>query len=445
MEDFSDINTTGATFHARIANTGTQQVLDYGFVWTSGEDKPSLNDAFISLGKDIAEGSFNIRVQSDLRANSKIQARAYVKTDKMIVYSNTRSFISAGCSKPVIDKVEPDSATTGKVITITGEYFSADRSGNKVLFGNIEGIVMRSTFDTIFVKCPVTLNTVSVKISIETGGYQVYDEGSFRLINPFTRLSNDYDIYRTSGASFTINSKGYVCLGETSSTDLWEFDLTTNRWTEKAMFPASARNAPAGFTIGSKGYVGLGHDGVSTMFKDLWEYDPAMDSWTRKADFPGNLQMYMPFYKYFVLNNKLYIYITSENQFWEFDPSSDSWTKLPDNDAFTGKLIDHGFSCQGKGYFLVWTTECTLWEYKPSENSLTNLGSITKNSARNSFILNDKLYLTFDNHQMLEYDITDKSAFSYYRNEEDGYCWYIFTRDGKAWMGNTAGYLFYPH
>jgi N-acetylneuraminic acid mutarotase len=190
--------------------------------------------------------------------------------------------------------------------------------------------------------------------------------------------------------------------------------------------------------------VGLGHDGVSTMFKDLWEYDPVADSWTRMADFPGDLRMYMPFYRYFVLNNKLYMYVTSENQFWEFDPSLDSWRKLPNNDAFTGKLIEHGFSCKGKGYFLMWTNEYSLWEYKPSENSLTNLGTISKNPAFDSFILEDRLYLTLDNHRILEYDFSDKSSFSYYWNE-DGYCWYIFTLGEKAWMGASVNYLFYPH
>jgi hypothetical protein len=444
MEDFTDITSTGATFNARIANTGTQRVMDYGFVWTSGEEKPSLNNAFVSLGKNIGEGSFSSRVQNDLRANFKIQVRAYVKTEKMVVYSNTRSFLSVGCSSPVIETVYPDSGTTGKLITITGDYFSSDPKGNTVLFGSSTGSVIRSTSDTIFVKCPVTENTVSVKISVETGGKQVYDEGSFKLMAPFTRLSNNFDIYRPSGTSFTVNSKGYVCLGETSSKNMWEYDLNTNQWTGKAMFPASSRRVPIGFAIGNKGYVGLGHDGVSTMFKDLWEYDPVADSWTRMADFPGDLRMYMPFYRYFVLNNKLYMYVTSENQFWEFDPSLDSWRKLPNNDAFTGKLIEHGFSCKGKGYFLMWTNEYSLWEYKPLENSLTNLGTISKNPAFDSFILEDRLYLTLDNHRILEYDFSDKSSFSYYWNE-DGYCWYIFTLGEKAWMGASVNYLFYPH
>ena len=49
--------------------------------------------------------------------------------------------------------------------------------------------------------------------------------------------------------------------------DFWEYDPSTNVWTQKADFGGGARSGAVGFSIGSKGYIGTG--GAN----DFWEYD----------------------------------------------------------------------------------------------------------------------------------------------------------------------------
>ena len=42
--------------------------------------------------------------------------------------------------------------------------------------------------------------------------------------------------------------------------DFWEYDPSTNTWTQKADFGGTARNWAVGFSIGNKGYIGTGYD-----------------------------------------------------------------------------------------------------------------------------------------------------------------------------------------
>jgi len=85
-----------------------------------------------------------------------------------------------------------------------------------------------------------------------------------------------------------INGKGYIgtgdCIG--AEDDLWEYDPSTNTWTQKADFSGTARWRSVGFSIDDKGYVGTGLD-ANGRTKDFWEYNPSINTWTQKADFSG--------------------------------------------------------------------------------------------------------------------------------------------------------------
>src|SRR5258708_1015500 len=58
-------------------------------------------------------------------------------------------------------------------------------------------------------------------------------------------------------------------------------------WVQKASFPGLGLKWTFSFSIGNKGYVGCGKDSASFNHKDFWEYDPTSDTWTQKADFGG--------------------------------------------------------------------------------------------------------------------------------------------------------------
>ena len=145
---------------------------------------------------------------------------------------------------------------------------------------------------------------------------------------------------------FTIGTKIYIGTGETYFedqqkfyNDLWEWDQTTDTWTQKAYLPGPGRSHAIGFSIGNNGYIGLGEReegmGEGTPYNDLWEYDQATDKWTQKAKFKG---AQISGAVAFSAGNKGYViagsYPLSEttgtlsDYIFEWDNTTDEWTKI---------------------------------------------------------------------------------------------------------------------
>ena len=84
---------------------------------------------------------------------------------------------------------------------------------------------------------------------------------------------------RMESTGFELNGKGYVITGVNISSgdnykDFWEYDPTTNEWTELEEFPGTARRYMSATTLNGFAYVGLGTNG--TNFKDFWRWDLAL-------------------------------------------------------------------------------------------------------------------------------------------------------------------------
>jgi len=84
-----------------------------------------------------------------------------------------------------------------------------------------------------------------------------------------------YTIARQQGVTFVINGKGYVLLGARASLDagVWEYNPSTDNWTQKTSFEGSVREAAVGFSLGNYGYVTTGRSSTYR-FDDLWQFDP---------------------------------------------------------------------------------------------------------------------------------------------------------------------------
>jgi N-acetylneuraminic acid mutarotase len=192
---------------------------------------------------------------------------------------------------------------------------------------------------------------------------------------------------RQMAVGFSIGSKGYIGTGNGSSTtymsDFWEYDPSTNAWTQKANFGGTARYGAVGFSIGSKGYVGTGYNGGvwPYYFNDFWEYDPSTNFWTQKANFGGSTRYLATG---FTIGSKGYIgtgaYGSSYyNDFWEYDPSTNFWTQKA-NVGGGGRYSAVGFGIGSLGYIgtgyassLGYTND--FWEYNPSTNAWTQKAS----------------------------------------------------------------------
>lgn len=190
-------------------------------------------------------------------------------------------------------------------------------------------------------------------------------------------------IYFATG--FAVNGKGYICCGKIGSSyysqEMWEFNPSTNAWTQKANFPGGVRYGLSSFVLNNKAYVGLGTD-ENWFMNDLWEYNPATNSWQQKANFPGSARS---FATAFALGPKGYMGLGTDggyrDDFFEYDPIINSWNvKAPFGGE--GRRSAPTFIVSGAAYVMTGKGNSgkhrDCWQYMPyvngvEENSLSHV------------------------------------------------------------------------
>jgi N-acetylneuraminic acid mutarotase len=236
--------------------------------------------------------------------------------------------------------------------------------------------------------------------------------------NSWTQKANLGGLTREYAVGFNIGNKGYIGTGlnyfniaGSDLNDFWQYNITTNVWTQKANFGGGLRERAVGFSIGAKGYIGTGMPGLNGQPGniDFWEYDTTTNVWTRKADFGGGIRQYAVG---FSIGNKGYIgtgagnyptYGSFVNDFWEYDPSTDSWTQKS-NFGGAPRIWAVGFSIGTKGYIGTGrglNSNNTdqyykdFWEYDPSTDTWTQKADFggTKRTHAVGFGIGNKGYL----------------------------------------------------
>ena len=162
-------------------------------------------------------------------------------------------------------------------------------------------------------------------------------------------------------------------------------------WNPKSNFGGVGRHRGTGIAIGTKGYIGLGHyngAGPNIMLADWWEYDPSTNSWSQKANYP------FPSYAatQFSIGSKAYVGtgVSAGNQFFAYDPIANSWTAIAPVPAGNTDCI--GFAINGKGYYLNWGS---FYEYDPITNAWTTKSAppFSTSSWSSTFVINGKGYV----------------------------------------------------
>lgn len=196
---------------------------------------------------------------------------------------------------------------------------------------------------------------------------------------------------RYGAKAMVLNGKAYIIAGWKQSgsplelQDVWEYDPTLNTYNKKKNLPATftGRYAYVAFTIGNKGYMGLGY---GTWRDDFASYDPSTDTWTNLANFPGAARSTA---SAFATGNYGYVGfgIQSPNSFkdfYQYNPSNNTWTALP---AFPGdnRSGSVGFALNNKGYVVGGIDDnlsnsnfvgSEVWEFNPIGNLWTKLPNI---------------------------------------------------------------------
>lgn len=233
---------------------------------------------------------------------------------------------------------------------------------------------------------------------------------------------------RERAIAFSVNGVGYVGLGynrklaETELRDIWKYDPAEDEWTKMdEEFLGSARYGAVGFSIGSKGYVGTGFDDAGNYNSDFYEYEPTTDTWTQIPSFPGNKRERA---FAFVLNDKAYVGGGLNNgsyttDFFEYNPQNNSWTnlELDDEDADYDEFVTAvqrydavTLVLNGKAYIATGVTggaiSTSVYEFDPEAGSWTEMTSF-EGSARSlavGYVLQNRAYLGTGQYNNSRYD-----------------------------------------
>jgi N-acetylneuraminic acid mutarotase len=193
------------------------------------------------------------------------------------------------------------------------------------------------------------------------------------------------------GVAFALNGKGYICHGEVPqagggysySSDLWEYDPSSDSWAAKASYPGTLGYTAVSFSIGQYGYLGLGFRPYVDSF---YRYDSQSDTWSPIAVYPGQARQGS---SAFVINGIAYVGLGGYQNggsfvnlpdFYKYDPGTGAWSAIapyPD----TARIDCQAFTFGGKGYIVSGMASVTadltnrVWEYDPQNDSWRRINS----------------------------------------------------------------------
>lgn len=285
--------------------------------------------------------------------------------------------------------------------------------------------------------------------------------------NYWTKKADFTGLKRERAVAFAIGDYGYIGTGvdtaETVLKDFWKYDPTMDTWTQIADLPGSIRRNAVSFVIDDYAYVGTGMDSVvatasgSQTLSDFWQFDPSTNSWTQKADYPGSFGNGVYFATGFAIDSKGYICGGKmgpnfySNQLWEYKPSSDQWTQLPN---FPGGVRYQltSFAIGFKAYVGFGTDQDLyrkdLWEFDATTNQWTAKADFpaSERASTTTFTIGQRGFVTLGANGGFLDDLWQYNPFTDSWSVKASYGGsarknaVAFVVNGKAYVGTGKGY-----
>jgi hypothetical protein len=178
----------------RTLGTG-YTVISHGFVWTPGlKISPALlpaidskSSAFVEIDGDAAVGRFSKVMTADFVKGVMYVVRAYVKTDKAIIYGNPIIFQSNGSLPFAITSVDPMSGFEGAEITISGSNFGVDTANMKIRLGTstfVKARIISHSEAEVKFKVPFTNEIGDVEMYVSNATSGIYLKNKFTILGP---------------------------------------------------------------------------------------------------------------------------------------------------------------------------------------------------------------------------------------------------------------------
>lgn len=210
-------------------------------------------------------------------------------------------------------------------------------------------------------------NKIVIMFMSMSAYFYVYDVATKTFITTPSVPSPEYPAIYDRAVSFALGNSIYLILGTT----LWEYNTSTNAWTNKGTTPGNDHRRAFAFTVNGYAYVNGGFYNEGKTYK----YSPSNNQWTSVSDHSFTNASY-EHGSYFVINNKVYIY---DYNLTEYDPSTDSYT-LKKYRYFPSYKA---FSINNKGYMVAAASQYTspniLYSYDPINDSWIELKDYSPN------------------------------------------------------------------
>ncbi|MFC0875046.1 kelch repeat-containing protein [Saccharicrinis sp. FJH2] len=438
----------GVKINAEIKSIGNQDITGYGFVWDENKD-PLLNKSNQSIQNGSpSQNSFNTTISTGLIDNQRYYIRAVIITDKNILYSNEKKFISNGSLTPKLVSFLPTAGYDNTPVTFIFENLGFFKTDINIFLDNVELQIVQRKTDTIIANIPHNTLIGNYSFKFTYGNSYLEPENKFTILGPL--IDNISPLTGTTGIIIKISGKSFITNDGKSEIFFKEKRAQTinvsdsliictvprwlhenpiitikngskrtysqkpfilkHSWKEVSNFGGTSfknRANATTFSINNKGYFSGGNTGV----KELWRYDPGLDLWERLSDFPEGYAFDMAFG--FSYNAKGYMItgrktkniggssysVSITNEFWQYDPQQDKWIKLTD---FKGgpRIKASGFVIGDYLYFGLGFNEnrplSDFWKYNFKTGVWKELdpfpGKVSLNKAL-AFSINSKGYI----------------------------------------------------
>lgn len=393
----------------RIYSLANEQISEHGFeVSTTNQ---FIDPIVVSLGEKSDLGSF-IGETNDLISNTNYFFRAFVISDRAIVYGNAINFNSLNLS---ISSFSPSTAYEGDELTIIGANFSSDVS---VFFNDAESEIVSLELESILkVEVPDIEESVIVKIRVENENSNFEFEIPFEYIYGLWENTMNFSSSNKfiDGLAIDMGDQFIMGLGQQTGRDpinplVWKYNKLTEEWT---LLDFDGTPFRGGFYC-SEGYFGAGARVWLTEFgpdfsNDMWKYEN--DAFTYLGTVPYDV--YRPIC--FVYNSKLYLVggLIDSNEYsnliYSYDEHTTQWKTENTLVPFDISMQYPSFEYNELYYFI--SPDQSIWTLDLSTLEFNHIGEAPFGVLKEgiSAVIGNKAYIGLfrNENEIREYDISN--------------------------------------
>lgn len=142
MAYIQDVDATGAQFASNIYDFGSEEILEYGFLY-SNQGVPRFNNSEVIRQAGKPERHFVLKGEHSMVNGRTYYVVAFLQTSSGVVFSSPQSFVSQGAAGFVFEKMEyKEPVFFGDTVTVYGSKFSSNSANYSVIFQHAEAKII---------------------------------------------------------------------------------------------------------------------------------------------------------------------------------------------------------------------------------------------------------------------------------------------------------------